>query len=199
MGSRNRSQRTKRRKYAKGLNVLNVGNTPTFERGSSRSYIDITWATEALTRRVQKWTVLAGEVCTFHNYIYFEIQQSGIVREKSKRVVRLLDKALFTSKVKEHFSHGVDNISTDEFIKAIRKINRESTISIAEEYRNIPHWWNAEIESKRKECHRLRRVLTRANRNLGTVVSRSYSGLERMLHLEPHTLWNEFPYLRRRK
>lgn len=36
-----------------GLNVINKGDTPTFQRGASRSFIDITWASENITRKVQ--------------------------------------------------------------------------------------------------------------------------------------------------
>ncbi|KAK9680980.1 hypothetical protein QE152_g38688 [Popillia japonica] len=72
-----------------------------------------------MTRHIHEWNVLSGEVFTYHNYIYFEVQQGNGSR-------------------------------------------------VAEEYRNIPYWWNGEIENKRKECNRLRRILTRANRNHGT-------------------------------
>ncbi|KAK9720574.1 hypothetical protein QE152_g21982 [Popillia japonica] len=109
---------------------------------------------------MKKREVVTGEVFTFHNYIYFEIEQSGSVREKTKRFVRLLDKARFTSKLKDHFLQSVTGISPNEFIKVICKINRDSTVSVAEEYRSVPHWWNGDIENKRKKWRSLRRILT---------------------------------------
>ncbi|KAK9720147.1 Endonuclease-reverse transcriptase [Popillia japonica] len=39
-----------------GLNALNLGDEPTFERGNSKSHIDITWANEAMTRHIHEWT-----------------------------------------------------------------------------------------------------------------------------------------------
>ncbi|KAK9711065.1 Endonuclease-reverse transcriptase [Popillia japonica] len=151
-----------------GLNALNLGDEPTFERGNSKSHIDITWANEAMTRHIHEWKVLSGEVFTYHNYIYFEVQQGNGSRGKSQRIFRFLDKDLFATKVKQHFSHSRVHTSPGEFVKIINKLNRVCAISVAEEYRNIPYWWNGEIENKRKECNRLRRILTRANRNHGT-------------------------------
>ncbi|KAK9687558.1 Endonuclease-reverse transcriptase [Popillia japonica] len=65
------------------LSVMNSGNTPTFERGDTGSFIDdtgsfidITWATEGMVRRVNKWEVLLGEVYTYHHHIYFEVAQT---------------------------------------------------------------------------------------------------------------------------
>ncbi|KAK9745950.1 Endonuclease-reverse transcriptase [Popillia japonica] len=92
-----------------GLNALNLGDEPTFERGNSKSHIDITWASEAMTRHIHEWNVLSGEVFTYHNYIYFEVQQGNGSRGKSQqsqRIFRFLDKDLFATKVKQHFSHS---------------------------------------------------------------------------------------------
>ncbi|KAK9739150.1 Endonuclease-reverse transcriptase [Popillia japonica] len=50
------------------LSIMNSGNTSTFERGDTGSFIDITWATEGMVRRVSKW-----EVYTYHHHIYFEV------------------------------------------------------------------------------------------------------------------------------
>lgn len=184
-----------------GLNSLNMGGTPTFVRGKTESFIDITWATEGMTNRVQKWMVLdEGEIFTFHNYIYFEILRCDGCREKSNSIRRFLDKALFIRKVKDSFVPGGPSISPDDFIARIVNINRESTISVAEKYRSVPYWWNGEIEAKRKECHRLRRMLTRANKHLDNesvgpgaklAYVRAKLGLKHMIMNAKRTKWNE--------
>ncbi|KAK9721746.1 hypothetical protein QE152_g20749 [Popillia japonica] len=100
--------------------------------------------------------------------MFAAVQQGNDSRGKSQRIFRFRDKDLFATKVKQHFSHSRIHTSLREFVKIINKLNRVCTISVAEEYRNIPYWWHGEIENKRKECNRLRRILTRANRNHGT-------------------------------
>ncbi|KAK9686499.1 Endonuclease-reverse transcriptase [Popillia japonica] len=46
----------------------------------------------------------------------------------------------------------------------LSRINRECSISVAEEHRNAPYWWNGDVECRRRECHRLRREMTRKHR-----------------------------------
>ncbi|KAK9694655.1 hypothetical protein QE152_g33382 [Popillia japonica] len=129
-----------------GLNAINVGDTPTFERGNSRSHIDITWATNDITERVQDWKVLRGEFFTFHNHIYFEITNKIECRRRTKRVRRFLDKARFVQMKKNQFSPSEEKTSPSEFIDRLSRINRECTISVAEEHRDVPYWWNGDVE-----------------------------------------------------
>ncbi|KAK9701250.1 Endonuclease-reverse transcriptase [Popillia japonica] len=64
------------------LNVINADETPTFERRSCKSFIDITWATDTITRQIQNWKVITGEFHTDHNYIYYEIGRDTKVRTR---------------------------------------------------------------------------------------------------------------------
>ncbi|KAK9680170.1 hypothetical protein QE152_g39303 [Popillia japonica] len=87
-----------------GLNAINVEDTPTFERGNTRSHIDITWATNDITERIQDWKVMRGEFFTFYNHIYFEITDKTECRRRTKRVRRFLDKARCVQMLKDQFS-----------------------------------------------------------------------------------------------
>ncbi|KAK9729433.1 Endonuclease-reverse transcriptase [Popillia japonica] len=138
-------------------------DTPTFQRGKTKSYIDITWAMEKISERVQKWRVLQGEFFTFHNHIYFEISYKSESRVKTNRIRRFLDKSRFVEQIKECFLNKEETITPDQFIDKLFKLNKECTISVHEDHRSMPYWWNGEIECKRKECHRLRRRLIREN------------------------------------
>lgn len=79
-----------------GLNVINTGDIPrTFGRDNSKVYIDITWATNGLTKRIHNWEVLQGEVFAYHNYIYFEIGQVTARHGREKGMHRILNKYKF--------------------------------------------------------------------------------------------------------
>ncbi|KAK9731426.1 Endonuclease-reverse transcriptase [Popillia japonica] len=145
------------------LNVENIGDTPTFQRGKTKSYIDITWAMEKISERVQKWRVLQGEFFTFHNHIYFEISHESEGCVKTNRIRRFLDKSRFVEQIKECFLNIEETITPDQFIDKLFKLNKECILSVHEDHRSMPYWWNGEIECKRKECHRLRRRLIREN------------------------------------
>ncbi|KAK9709882.1 Endonuclease-reverse transcriptase [Popillia japonica] len=125
-----------------GLNAINVGDTPTFERGASKSYIDITWASESIANRIHGWEVLPDEVFTFHNFIYFEIRTTTHQEVESRRIFRFLDKALFEAKLRSRIVGSEDKFLPDEFINEVSLINNECTVSIYEEKRSVPCWWN---------------------------------------------------------
>nr|CAI5860539.1 unnamed protein product [Callosobruchus analis] len=55
------------------LVVHNTGNTPTFSRGLTQSYIDLTIYTSNLAKDIAKWEVLNEESLSDHHFIYFEV------------------------------------------------------------------------------------------------------------------------------
>lgn len=65
---------------AVNLSVCNVGNAPTFERGQSKSFIDITLVSMDTRSSVKNWRVLETESLNLHNYISFEVSEAaGVV------------------------------------------------------------------------------------------------------------------------
>ena len=58
-----------------GLVVLNVGNTTTFRRANyTQTIIDVSFASEGLSTRVNNWHVMEDFTASDHQYISFEIQ-----------------------------------------------------------------------------------------------------------------------------
>ncbi|XP_015373928.1 PREDICTED: uncharacterized protein LOC107168894 [Diuraphis noxia] len=55
------------------LNVCNIGSTPTFERGSSRSILDLTFTSPLTARQMLDWSVLDEESRSDHKYLFFRI------------------------------------------------------------------------------------------------------------------------------
>jgi len=51
------------------LNICNVGNTPTFERGLSHSILDLTFVSPLTAQKIVGWSVLDEETRSDHKYI----------------------------------------------------------------------------------------------------------------------------------
>nr|CAI5854608.1 unnamed protein product [Callosobruchus analis] len=52
--------------------VINQGDTPTFQRRQSASYIDVIIASHNVAGYITKWVVLDNETMSDHRHIYFE-------------------------------------------------------------------------------------------------------------------------------
>jgi ribonuclease HI len=63
------------------LQILNVGNKPTFSSGRHESVIDISLSTLFISRRVEKWRVDGGETMSDHKIIRFEIRTDKLEPE----------------------------------------------------------------------------------------------------------------------
>lgn len=149
---------------SRNMIVLNNGDRPTIERGMSRSYIDVTLATETLARNIQAWEVLDEETMSLHNYISFEI---GGIRKTSKNTNRTrlsLDKTGFESLVRESLSDGDNDLDT--FLQKLKCLTKKATIRTKVDLNgNLIHWWNGEIARARQQAVYLRRRLMRMRRS----------------------------------
>nr|CAI5835676.1 unnamed protein product [Callosobruchus analis] len=65
------------------LVVHNTGNKPTFSRGLTQSYIDVTISTSNLAKDIDKWEVLDEESLSDHHFIYFEV---GKIKKLSQNI-----------------------------------------------------------------------------------------------------------------
>lgn len=147
------------------LSVVNVGDTPTFERGESASFIDITWATSDMMRHVGGWKVLQGEFYTYHNPIYFEVERGASKVKERNGVYRFLDKARFAQELKNHFRGRTHEVNPESFSSTLEKMSRRCTVCIPRFAGAFPYWFDDVIYKKRLECNRLRRRWTRKNRS----------------------------------
>ncbi|KAJ8939473.1 hypothetical protein NQ318_022527 [Aromia moschata] len=154
------------------LMAMNDGLTPTFQRGVSSSYIDVTLVTSNLNNSIWDWRVSEEENMTHHNNIYYELQENrgpDPVREidtESKgwkiRIERMED---FKNKIEEKMREYEWETKTPELITS-------TIVTICDKLfekrggnsrkRNV-YWWNMEIGMMRTECTRKKRTLTRVN------------------------------------
>lgn len=156
--------------FLMNLTVLNDGNTPTFERGSSSSYIDITACSEGLVTKFANWRVLEEESLSLHRYIYYEVK---VVQKKRKVEWRYgaLDKREVAERIRHEsvFAHGPWDVGA--CTRVLREVCKSAHTRTRVVEGKTAYWWNGELESIRKEVVILRRRLTRARRSREGLIS----------------------------
>lgn len=149
------------------LVIHNKGSKPTFIRGPSQSFIDITCSTQGVAENIHNWAVLEDEPISDHSFILFEItDRTQRKQRKTEKEKLFLREDVFRQKLTGRLG-TVDKtrvVSIEECMKILKStytlscINRGSTRNV-----KVPYWWNQEIEVKRRECISARRNLTRHN------------------------------------
>ena len=56
------------------LEIMNIGNTPTFVTAARKEVLDITITSQNLARYIQKWQVSAEPSLSDHRFITFELE-----------------------------------------------------------------------------------------------------------------------------
>lgn len=157
-----------------GLEVLNVGETPTFIRGNSNSILDITVCSRGILRKIKRWRVSEEENLSDHQTIFFEMgdiventDDESANRENSVKWMYEEGKRDILKMLLEREFEGSDC----EPVECIEKLQEACETIFGRKNRNGNgtnrkgmYWWNKEIASKRKMCHRQRRRLVRTNK-----------------------------------
>lgn len=141
--------------------VNNTGDTPTFVRDGSISYIDVTCSSQKIAKKITNWQVLEGEVMTYHQYILFEIinERKCIQTRENKKPVFYQDK--YTKELREKIPE-ILYAPWSEVMEIIAEAVRASSERLQlGNNRRAPYWWNQEINDKRTECTKIKRKLTR--------------------------------------
>lgn len=155
---------------SRNMIIANNGNKPTFVRGESKSYIDITFSTNKIATQITKWEVLDNETLTEHAHIRFEIKERTEVLKKGgiREKIRMnIDK--FKEQIRKEIT-GTDGMSTnpEECTKIIKKAYKLSTKNSKNTENYKPYWWNDYIEIQKRKCIEARRRHTRANKKNDT-------------------------------
>lgn len=150
------------------LTILNRGSTPTFIRGESSSFIDITVCTENLSTSVKRWEVLLEENLSDHNSIVVEIDinssTSTLPEQYPARGWRLQKDKVEPLKNRITEVMGQVDHTPSEAVKAIKSIcDQVLPRRGASSKRRPVYWWNGEIDDIRKQCFYARRKLVRRN------------------------------------
>ena len=143
---------------SKDMVVHNTGVKPTFIRGATRSYIDVTISTNRVATSITHWEVLESETLTEHQYIYFEIL--GIGAKKRATVARPMVEWEAFRNTLEMITRDVEEIDYVECARLIRQAYKNS-VKYNDMRKKNPYWWTQEIGKQRGKCVKNRRVLTR--------------------------------------
>lgn len=166
------------------LHVCNTGDSPTFVRGASESFIDVTFASRVLRQKVLNWQVLDEDSMSLHQYITFDI--SPITDRVPQPPPtgwswRKLDKeklsAFLNSRPTTGFGSmdplGLHPEALDTYLAEAcdRSMPRKSYHG----GKKPVHWWTEEISELRKRSFAARRLFQRTRKRRGLDASR---GLE---------------------
>ena len=161
-----------------GMNVLNIGNTPTCRREMCKGTIpDVTLASESLFPRIHNWRVLEDYTASDHQYIALEIRDS-LTRHPPTQphssgwntgkmdVERFVD-VLMTRTQAVGTPPGGRGLTAEEVVNSTMSIITAACGSSMPRRRPrhckaAVYWWTTEIAAKRRECHKLRRESQRA-------------------------------------
>jgi hypothetical protein len=142
-----------------GMICLNIGDTPTFQRGITTSILDISFATINLARQVVRWEVLDEEILSDHQCILIEINE--VQQPPPARMFFKKANAEQLGIVIEQKLRSVADPSPQELTNILQAASRE----ILQRQRNCKHppvyWWTQEISALRQECLQKRRTLQR--------------------------------------
>jgi len=147
------------------LVVINDGIVPTFPRGNS--YLDLTWTTLNLVRKIGSWEVLEIESLSDHQYVIFNLK----LPERKTQAVRngwawrKLDTEKLNAFIATARAPATDNAETSstECAKLLEEACNACMPNGQYKWGKKPcYWWSQKIVDIRKECMHTRRRLRKA-------------------------------------
>lgn len=184
------------------LVVHNSGGVPTFVRGDSESFIDVTCSTQKIAKKIVGWKVLTVENLTHHRYIVFEIKENTPTRPLEEKGKITNNWNVFCAGIRERLASMTEEERTS-YKKCTEVLKQEYTRSICEgtgSRTTTPYWWNTEIKEKRDECTAIRRRLTRTMKNshgneeavipIKELLRRKRKELRNLIKQSKKTLWD---------
>ncbi|XP_074031355.1 uncharacterized protein [Leptinotarsa decemlineata] len=126
--------------------VMNTGLEPTFTRGESRSFIDVTCCTQDVALGVGEWRVLTKESLSDHQFIQFFVEGIGVVDKYTWTKVEY-DWKCFKTLLKWTLELAPEDIlnGTSGCQATIKEILKASLKQSTGEKTKNPYWWNDEI------------------------------------------------------
>lgn len=84
-----------------------LGHSPTFERGSSRSHIDVTFSSGNLRNKINNWRILDIKSLSLHRYISFSLSPTPstitVQQTQTGWSTRRIEVGLLATALKTHF------------------------------------------------------------------------------------------------
>lgn len=152
------------------LVVLNVGDKPTYLARGYSSVLDLTFATEDVSKKIKQWRVNDNESLSDHKYISFKTveEKKKMIPNKKKCVgwrASKLDKPKLNQMASE-IEINEKTISIEGFSNTLKKLCNETMPKrLITPWRKSVYWWNEEIAQLRVDCNKARRLYTRSAKN----------------------------------
>lgn len=160
------------------LVVHNKGNVPTFIRGKSESFIDVTFSTKKIAKQIENWKVLEEESLSAHQHITFEIalKNRKIPKMSNSPGWRIKKENLpkMTLELKKLLSMRQDYVmSAAEISGAITEAcNKSFGKKRGHPTKRPVYWWTEEVAQTRRTCLKSKRLMVRANKGADEVRKR---------------------------
>lgn len=153
------------------LLVLNEGDTPTFERGGSRSFLDITMATPTTAANIHEWRVFDEEEnMSDHNHIGFSLASESTESLSMDHIKGWITKGRKWEEFTTNLSHEMTlhtYLPTPEDCDRLLKRTCDKTFRRRLGFKSTRKpcfWWNDSLTRLRKLCVAAKRRLQRARR-----------------------------------
>ncbi|XP_018574610.1 uncharacterized protein LOC108913533 [Anoplophora glabripennis] len=147
------------------ITISNKGDTPTFQRGASVSFIDITMAGESVSSSVENWEVLDEETFSLHRYIFFTVKYKG---KKTVRGAGPLGGGGWMSLIRENAIFNGELVSVENVVAELKEIARNTAVNISTVGGNPVYWWTPELAEEKAMLNAVRRRVQR-DRERGTL------------------------------
>lgn len=159
------------------LCVLNVGNTPTFQRNESESIIDLSIINTKYTNWITDWHVMEEESLSLHAYVTFQFKVPNAIKNTNttKRGCSLgwnintLNPVNFVNSFRDRVQKEtrIDYTNIDRIIQDTCNNNLKRKV-VGEGRRKPVYWWNDEVAQARKKNLKNKRLLVRQNKKNNT-------------------------------
>lgn len=153
------------------LVVQNKGETPTFVRGESRSYLDITLTSEKISEDIISWEVSDEENLSLHQDILYTINNGcndkvSTMTGKNGWIFCKQQIPYFLKEFEVELNKMDQNLEAEQVIVAIKEAANCTFRRYGRKLkRNSVYWQNDNIKDIRKSTHIAKRKLTRVNKN----------------------------------
>lgn len=152
------------------LIIHNEGTVPTFVRGDSRSYLDITFSTRNIGKQIVNWRVLEEENLSLHQHVCYDIETGKPPPEKNKPKNKgwVINKESL-DKLSKEFERLIQTkngtLEAKELTEMVtRACDKTMKLKCHRDKRNPVYWWCDEVARARKKCLACKRTLARVNR-----------------------------------
>lgn len=146
----------------KNLIPLNTGDCPTFQRGEQFSYIDVTFAGEAIVNRITNWRASEEETLSLHNYITFNVEEKSERCRPKRQKSGTLDERKLRNLIRTEQFFENDHYDPEACARVLKKLINQATPRGERRLgNNSVYWWTDEIAVLKELVVYKRRIVTR--------------------------------------